>query len=168
MIRRRLGSSLVSITIMCAVSLNFHKINLKMSKLGPMILMLMMGFCVMVYAQQQDQQLRDPQNMKVDPENTDCHILPKTFQSLTEALEAVENTRFYYDQSLKTTRRSGLMQARFVSCDFKTGYLVIRYDGSDQVYPDIDLELWEQFQQTPDIDGFYFDKIQNLPKVQNQ
>jgi hypothetical protein len=122
-----------------------------------------MGF--LAYSQDKEQQHPDPQNMKVAPENTDCHELPETFQSLSEALEAVENTRFYYDQSLKTTRRSGLMQARFVSCDFKTGYLVIKYDGTDQVYPEVGLELWEQFQKDPDIDGFYFDRIQNLPKI---
>ena len=137
-----------------------------MPKLGLVLLMLMVSS--LIYAQDKDQQFQDPQNMKVDPENTDCHKLPNKFQNLSEALEAIENTRFYYDQSLKTTRRSGLMQARFVSCDFKTGFLVIRYDGLDQVYTDIDLKLWEQFQQTADIDGFYFDNIENLPKVQSQ
>lgn len=121
----------------------------------------------LVYSQDKDQQHPDPQNMKVTPENTDCHKLPESFQSMSEALEAIENTRFYYDQSLKTTRRSGLMQARFVSCDFKTGFLVIKYDGDDQVYPEVSLELWEQLQENPDIDGFYFDKIQNLPKIKS-
>lgn len=118
-----------------------------------------------VYSQHKDPEFKDPQNMKVEAEYTDCHKLPSTFQSSSEAIKVLENSRFYYDQSLKTTRRSGLMQARFVSCDFKTGYLLIKFDGIDQVYSDVDLTLWEQFRQTADIDKFYFDKIKHLPNI---
>ena len=129
------------------------------------ILFLLFMISIAVYSQNNDPDVRDPQNMKVDPENTDCYKLPETFHSVPEAMDVIENTRFYLDQNFRTTRRSGLMQARFVSCDFKTGYLVIRYDGTDQVYPDIKLELWERFRKATDIDGFYFDNIQNLTRI---
>ena len=78
-----------------------------------------------VYSQDQDPQYRDPQNMPVKPINTDCQELPESFEDLSEALSAIQNTRFHYDQKLKTTRKSGLMQARFLSCDFQTGFSVI-------------------------------------------
>jgi hypothetical protein len=106
--------------------------------------------------------------MPVKPTNTDCQELPETFGDLSEALSAIQNTRFHYDQKIKTTRKSGLMQARFLSCDFQTGFLLIRYDGEDQVYPNIELQLWEQFQQTADIDGFYFKHIENLQTIANK
>lgn len=121
-----------------------------------------------VYSQDQDPQYRDPQNMPVKPINTDCQELPETFEDLSEALSAIQNTRFHYDQKIKTTRKSGLMQARFLSCDFQTGFLLIRYDGEDQVYPNIGLQLWEQFQKTADIDGFYFKHIENLQTIANK
>lgn len=121
-----------------------------------------------VYSQDQQPQYRDPQNMPVKPTNTDCQELPETFVDLSEALTALQNTRFHYDQKVKTTRTSGLMQARFVSCDFKTGFLLILYDGKDRIYPNIELQLWEQFQQTADIDGFYLEKIENLPTIANK
>lgn len=129
-------------------------------------LLLQVGLAV--YSQEPDPQYKDPQNMRVDPENTDCHLLPESFQKASEALEVLETARFYYDQSIKTTRKSGLMWARFVSCDFKKGYLIIRYDSQDMVYPEVDLKLWEQFQQTADIDGFYFKRIEKLPKLDVQ
>jgi hypothetical protein len=119
------------------------------------------------FAQEVDPQFKDPQNMKVDPENTDCHKIPDTFENLSEALETIDSTRFYYDQRIKTTRKSGLMQARYVSCDFETGYLIVRFDGMDRVYPDIKLELWESFQQTADIDGYYLKEVEHLPKLNN-
>ena len=87
---------------------------------------------------------------------------------MSEAMTVLESTRFYYDQSIKTTRRSGLMRARFLSCDFKIGFLLIHYNGEDQVYPNVETKLWEQFQQTADIDGFYFKHIKQLPKIENE
>ncbi len=120
---------------------------------------------IQAYAQHQDPPVTDPQNMKVEPGNTDCHKLPDTLEDLTEALSAFENYRFYYDQSIKTTRRRGLMQARFLSCDFSTGYLVVRYDSVDQVFPQVSISLWKEFQATSDIDGFYFKRIEKLPKI---
>lgn len=134
-----------------------------MIRLAPVLTILLISY--QVIAQEADPQVKDPQNIKVDPENTDCHKIPDSFENLSEALETIENTRFYYDQRIKTTRSSGLMQARYVSCDFKTGYLIIRYNSMDIVYPDIKLELWESFQQTADIDGFYSKNIEHLSKL---
>jgi len=128
--------------------------------------LVMMG--LQLEAQDKQAQYQDPQNMPVKPTNTDCQELPDSFVDLSEALISMENTRFHYDQKIKTTRRRGLMQARYVSCDFKTGYLIIQYDGQNQVYPNVDIQLWEDFQQTADIDGFYFKNIKDLPSVVNK
>ncbi|GJM28650.1 MAG: hypothetical protein DHS20C17_12850 [Cyclobacteriaceae bacterium] len=137
-----------------------------MFRLGLVFTMLIVSY--RLSAQEADPQFKDPQNIKIAPENTDCHTLPASFQSLSEATEKLENTRFYYDQRIRTTRKSGLMQARFVSCDFNTGYLIIKYNGNDMVYPDIKKELWEAFQQTPDIDGYYLKNIEHLNKLDDQ
>jgi hypothetical protein len=118
-----------------------------------------------VFGQHNEPGEKDPQNIKIEPQYTDCHQMPNSFAQLSEALAAIDNTKFYLDESIRTTRKSGLMQARYVSCDFKTGYLLVRYDGIDQLYPGVEVELWQQFQGTSDIDGFYFQKIQKLPKI---
>ena len=127
------------------------------------------GLCIVTsicYAQESNSDYDDPQNMRIEPENTDCHKLPETFESLQHAVALLEATRFNLDENFKTTRRSGLMRARFVSCDFKQGYLMVRYDGKDQIYPDIDTQLWEEFRSTADIDGYYFKKIAILPTIE--
>ncbi len=115
--------------------------------------------------QQVEADRKDPQNIKIDPQNTDCHQLPESFEQTSEALTAIGATRFYYDESIRTTRKSGLMQARFVSCDFKKGFLIVRFDGVDQVFPAVELEVWEQFQATADIDGYYLNKIRSMPMI---
>lgn len=121
-----------------------------------------------LYAQEKDPDFQDPQNMKVEPEHTDCHKLPPSFTNLQEALKTIEDTRFYYDQKLRTTRRSGLMQARYVSCDFKTGFLIVRYDGQDQVFTNVEQRVWEDLQKTADIDGYYHEHIKQLEKIEDQ
>ena len=129
-------------------------------------LLVMLG--LQLAAQDNSAQYQDPQNMPVKPTNTDCQELPDSFLDLSSALLSLEKARFHYDQKIKTTRKRGLMQARYVSCDFKTGYLIVQYDGQNQVYPNVDLQLWEDFQQTADIDGFYFKKIKGLPTVESK
>lgn len=121
-----------------------------------------------LHAQEKNPDFQDPQNMKVEPEHTDCHKLPGSFTNLQEALNTIENTRFYDDQKLRTTRRSGLMQARYVSCDFKTGFLIVRYDGMDQVFTNVEKQVWEDLQKTADIDGYYHKHIKVLEKIEDQ
>ncbi len=114
------------------------------------------------------QDYKDPQNMPVEPQNTDCHKLPETFQDLVEAIRLIKASRFGYQQDFKTTRRSGLMEASYYSCDFKSGYLIVRFDGQDHLYTQIPVEMWEQFRQTADIDGFYLNKIKPLAEITHE
>ena len=121
-----------------------------------------------LYGQEKHPDFQDPQNMKVAPEHTDCHKLPASFANLQEALTTIQNTRFYDDQKLQTTRRSGLMQARYVSCDFKTGFLIVKYDSKDHVFANVEKQIWEDLQKTADIDGYYHKHIKLLEEIEDQ
>ncbi len=115
----------------------------------------------------QAQDYQDPQNMPVEPENTDCQSLPEEFSGYKQALELIEASRFYYQQNIKTTRKQGLMEAAYYSCDFKQGYLVVVLDGKKILHQEVPLEQWEEFQQTPDIDGYYLNHFSKLPRIQD-
>lgn len=122
-------------------------------------------FCCMWSHQMWAQEIKDPQNMPVKPEHTDCQELPDSFDDLQSALTAIKSSRFYYEQKIKTTRKNGLMGANYYSCDFKNGYLIIRFDNVEQLYPQVEMALWKRFQQTRDIDGFYAREIRVLPQI---
>ena len=142
----------------------YNSVNMRMKHIVGVI-----GLCVITsvcYAQENSSDYDDPQNMKIEPEHTDCHKLPKTFESMEQAVTLLEATRFNLDENFKTTRKSGLMRARFVSCDFKQGYLMVHYDGKDQIYPNVEPQLWEEFRSTADIDGYYIKKIAILPTIE--
>lgn len=120
---------------------------------------------MLVTLQAMGQDYTDPQNMPVDPKNTNCQHLPEVFADGTAAIARVKAAKFNYHQNFKTTRRSGLMQASYASCDFKIGYLMVTYDGNEMIYPNVPMALWKEFQSTSDIDGFYFKKIKDLPAI---
>ena len=128
------------------------------------ILSLWLATCFTLSAQD----YHDPQNMPVEPENTDCHKLPDTFENADQAVKVIEATRFNLSQDFKTTRRQGLMAASYHSCNFKTGYLVVKFDGEHQIFPDVPLETWEKFQGTSDIDGFYYKNIKTLSQIKDE
>lgn len=125
------------------------------------LLIILLVFGSRLWAQEE----KDPQNMPVKPENTDCQELGDNFHDLEGALTAIKRSRFYYEQKIRTTRKSGLMEASYYSCDFKSGYLIIRYDSAEQLYWPVDMTLWERFQKSPDIDGFYIKEIKDLTQI---
>ena len=107
----------------------------------------------------------DPQNMPVDPQNTNCaqHILE--FETAAKTLELMKQTKWHLEQEIKTTRTSGLMNAFFGSCDFKTGVLMVEFDQQKHIYLNIPVAMWEQLKATDDIDGFYYKHIKKLPEL---
>lgn len=111
------------------------------------------------------QDYSDPQNMPVEPQNTNCEKKLAQFEDKESALTALTGTKFHLEQEIKTTRTSGLMQAFYGSCDFKTGVLMVEFDQIKHVYMNIPLAMWEQFKSTDDIDGFYFKHIKKLPEL---
>ncbi len=125
------------------------------------ILLCAWGCAGLVYGQDYD----DPQNMSVDPQNTNCAQQLEEFTTTTKALEALSKTKFHLEQEIKTTRRSGLMQAFFGSCDFKTGILMVEYNSQKFIYMDVPVTMWDQLKSSDDIDGFYFKHIEKLPKL---
>ncbi len=122
---------------------------------------LLLSSMTVAYGQDYD----DPQNMPVEPQNTNCEKKLADFENKESALTALTTTKFHLEQEIKTTRKSGLMQAFYGSCDFKTGVLMVEFDQIKHVYMDVPLTMWEQFKSTDDIDGFYFKHIKNLPEL---
>ena len=127
-------------------------------------LLLTIGLATFTSSMAQD--YSDPQNMPVEPANTDCHKLPEIFTDANQAQELITSTKFYLEQEFKTTRRRGLMAASYHSCDFKEGFLVVQFDGQPHIYGNVPLETWQKFQGTADIDGFYLKHIKTLAEIQ--
>jgi len=110
-------------------------------------------------------QKKDPQNMEVAPQNTSCQGLGDSYPSLDAAVKAIEGAKYYFEQEFTTTREKSFQAARFLSCDFEKGYLVVTYDNNKQIYTGVTQEFWDRFLASGDPDGFYEKEIQKLAQI---
>ena len=110
-------------------------------------------------------QEKDPQNMKVAPQNTSCQELSDSYPTLEVAVKAIEGAKYYFEQEFVTTREKGFQAARFLSCDFEKGYLVVTNNNVKEIYTGVTQEFWDRFLASGDPDGFYEKEISQLKQV---
>jgi hypothetical protein len=98
---------------------------------------------------------QDPQNMKVESQVLDCGEMKTSFADIKEAKETLEKTVFAFTQELKTTKRNGIKEVYYYSCDNETGFLLIKEDDREIVYRDYPRFQWKLLIETTDLDDFY-------------
>ncbi len=118
---------------------------------SPMRLAVLVFFllnCVEAFSQ-------DYHNKKVDPEKVDCHVLPDTFATMKDAVQALEGSTFRFTQQFKTGKPEGVMAAKFYSCDNETGYLALKVDGKYVIYLHVPRKRWVELTQSDNLDEYY-------------
>lgn len=99
-------------------------------------------------------------NFEKEPENTNCHTLPTTFESTQEALKNIQATTFRLTETLKISKHLTPQAMKYLSCDGETGYLVVKEtDDNILVYEKIPYEVWKGLMETKDPISDYKTKI---------
>jgi hypothetical protein len=98
---------------------------------------------------------QDPQNMKVENQILDCVSIKPTFQNMKEAEESLSNSTFAFTQNFKTTKKSGVKEAHFYSCNHEVGFLRIKVDDKELLYRNVTRYNWKLLIESKDLDEFY-------------
>ena len=99
-------------------------------------------------------------NYPVGPQSTNCDSLDITTLSLDEAISKIENSKFRFQQQFKISRTYGIMNARYYSCNGKSGYLIMLVDKKDLIYLEVPKSVWETLITSADINAFYKSEIE--------
>lgn len=62
-----------------------------------------------------------------------CSSIPSTFSSFKEAKRAVRNSRFDIEENINTRKSSWIESASYMSCDERTGYLILETSSKDYI-----------------------------------
>lgn len=90
-------------------------------------------------------------NFKMDPQETDCHLLPEQFESVTAAYTKLKATTFRLVEEMTISRYKDPAAAAYLSCDGKSGYLMISMqDGSHEIFKNVNKPDWNTFTETRD------------------
>jgi len=104
---------------------------------------------------------QDPQNMKVGNTKINCEKIEQEFKNLQEAKISLDTTTFTFTQEYKTTKKFGVMEANFYTCDNATGFLRIVVSGKEQIFRDVTHFTWKGLLETNDPDQFFEDHIRD-------
>ncbi len=84
-----------------------------------------------------------------------CAELPASFPDYDTAERLVLQAHFPIDETVDTSRSSWIEGARYLSCDGKTGFLLLRAGGRTYVHQDVPLEIWEGFKSAASLGSYY-------------
>ncbi len=105
-------------------------------------------------------------NYIVGPQNTNCDSLNLSDISRSESIELIRGSKFRFNQSFRLRRKYGLQLGAYYSCDTKYGFLIIKYDGGEFLFHNVDKHIWEEFISSSDPEGYYLkikSELQDYP-----
>ena len=105
-------------------------------------------------------------NYLVGPQVVTCDSLELASEPLEERLSMIRSAKYRFDQSFRLTRKTGLQQGEYYSCDNLTGYLIIKYDDTFYLYMKVKKNLWDQMLSSSDPEGHYLRYKEQLIEVQ--
>lgn len=103
-------------------------------------------------------------NYTVGPQTVTCDSLKLNESSLDISIESIRRTKFRFDQTFKLTRKSGLQRGEYYSCDNKSGFLIIKYNDSENLYQKVEKVIWNKLTSSADPEGYYLKIEQQLIK----
>ncbi len=90
----------------------------------------------------------------------DCKGLPASFDSYTEARDAIKDATFSVTDKLPYGKSSWIMSANYYSCDGKTGYLIYTTDkGREYIHEKVPVAVWKAFKNAPSSGSYYVANI---------
>jgi len=89
-----------------------------------------------------------------------CEESTFEFATYQEALNVIQNTSFEFED--ETTKNSSWIEnAKYFSCDMKTGFLIIETSNQEYIHKDVPIEIWEEFNSSESLGKYYNRKIKN-------
>ena len=101
-------------------------------------------------------------NYLVGPQSTTCDSLKMHDLSIDQCIEQIRKSNFRFDQTFRLTRKKGLQQGEFYSCDGKVGFLIIKFNDEEQLYQNVEKTSWELLISSSDPEGYYLKRKQQF------
>lgn len=98
-------------------------------------------------------------NYPVGPSKTSCDSLSLEGFSFEESLEKIESTTFRFEQKFRNSRLSGVQAGQFLSCDGKSGFLLLTVDKRKTIHMDVPRTIWDNLIGSSDPDHLYREQI---------
>ena len=85
-----------------------------------------------------------------------CKDLPESFNSYTEAIDAIKDAQFKLTDKLPNGKSSWIIKADYYSCDTKVGYMVYTTaKGREYIHEAVPKSVWLEFKNATSSGSYY-------------
>ncbi len=88
-----------------------------------------------------------------------CETLPDKFKTYEEALKAIHNVDFSYEDHSDTDDSEWIHGADYYSCDEMTGFFIVVFGDKTYIFEDVPVDVWEGFVDAEDYGKYYHEYI---------
>ncbi len=85
----------------------------------------------------------------------DCNNLDKTYDSFESAKKIIKSSDFKYSDNCDTSKSSWIYDSEYLSCDGKTGFLIIETKSRTYIHQQVPIEIWNEFKKAKSFGKFY-------------
>ena len=89
----------------------------------------------------------------------DCYSLPHSYSSYNEAIEAIEDSHFHFEESVNTSKSTWIVGASFYSCDKENGYFILETKNKKYLYSGMPTQIWIEFKNSESFGKYYNSQI---------
>jgi KTSC domain len=84
-----------------------------------------------------------------------CENLSANFESYAVAKVELKKHKFKLQESLNSEQSSWIKSVEYLSCNGKTGFLILETDKQEYVHQDVPIEIWKEFSKVSSVGNFY-------------
>ena len=97
--------------------------------------------------------------ISISCDSQNCTELKDDFLSYQEAKELIKVTEFTFSDKCDTNKSSWILNAKYYSCNQRTGYFLVKTKKKTYIHKNIPKELWNEFKDAESFGKFYNSKI---------
>jgi hypothetical protein len=91
----------------------------------------------------------------------DCKTLNDNFANYESALKVIKSDDFSFSDNCNTNKSSWIENAKYYSCDNKTGYLLLKTKSKTYIHKNVPIEKWNEFKKAESFGKYYNRNIKN-------
>ena len=88
-----------------------------------------------------------------------CKNIPSSFSNYEQAFKTVKSSSFNLKETVDTSKSSWIRGATYLSCDSRTGFLIINTGDREYIHQGVPLEVWRAFKNASSFGNYYNSNI---------
>ncbi len=94
-----------------------------------------------------------------------CEKLPASFPSYESAMQQIKGAKFKISETIDTRKSSWIRGLSYLSCDGKSGFMIMTTDSKSYIHQDVPIEIWNDLKSADSFGTYYNEKIKHQYRI---